>query len=63
VLNGGQSLLLHHEGELIDVLRQGQGVFSVVALGGLSEELDGAITALRATREGHPPGLVDRATA
>ena len=63
VLNGGQSLLVHHEGELIDVLRQGQGVLSVVALGGLSKELDGAITTLRATREGQAPGLVDRATA
>ena len=47
VLNGGESLLVHHEGELVDALRHGQGVFSVVALGALSAELDGAITNLR----------------
>ena len=48
VLSGTQSLLVRREGELIDALRQGQGVLSVVALGGLSEELDGAIRILHA---------------
>jgi DNA-binding transcriptional MerR regulator len=47
VLNGSRSLLVRHEGELVDALRHGQGVLSVVALGELSEELDGAITSLR----------------
>ena len=47
VVNGSESLLVHHEGELVDALRGGQVVFSVVALGALSAELDGAITDLR----------------
>jgi len=46
VVNGAESLLVHHEGELVDALRHGQGVFSVVALGALSAELDGAISDL-----------------
>ncbi|MDQ6947995.1 MAG: hypothetical protein M3256_17445 [Actinomycetota bacterium] len=46
VVEGQQSLLVHHEGELVDALRHGQGVFSVVALGALSSELDGAISSL-----------------
>ncbi len=47
MFNSGQSLLVHHEGELIDVLRHGQGVMSVMDLGELADELDGAITLLR----------------
>lgn len=62
VLNGGESLLVHHEGELVDALRHGQGVLSVVALGALSAELDGAITNLR--RPAAATGAVgDRVTA
>lgn len=34
VVNGSESPLVHHEGELVDALRHGQGVFSVVAPGG-----------------------------
>jgi DNA-binding transcriptional MerR regulator len=57
VVNGTESLLVHHEGELVDALRHGQGVFSVVALGALSAELDGAITNLRSPAEA--AGAVD----
>ena len=51
VLNGPGSVLVHNDGELVDLLRQGQGVFSIVALDGVKEELDAAITELRPTRE------------
>ena len=47
LLDGSRSLLVHHEGDMLDALRNGQGVLSVVALGGLTQELDGAITTLR----------------
>lgn len=46
VLNGTASVLVRTDGELVDLLRQGQGVLSIVALGGVVDELDAAITAL-----------------
>lgn len=46
VLNGSQSVLVRSDGELIDLVRQGQGVLSIVALGGVIDELDAAITEL-----------------
>ncbi|MCA1672456.1 MAG: MerR family transcriptional regulator [Actinobacteria bacterium] len=57
VLNGsGSVLLVRNDGELIDLVRRGQGVFSVVALGGVVEELDAAITDFRpAGRAGDTP--------
>ena len=51
MLNGRQSLLVRHEGELVDALRHGQGVLSVVPLG----ELDGAITRLGQPGPGRAP--------
>lgn len=50
VLNGPGSVLVHSDGELVDLLRRGQGVFSVVALSGVKDELDAAITELRPAR-------------
>jgi DNA-binding transcriptional MerR regulator len=51
VLNGSDSVLVVRDsGELVDLLREGQGVFSIMALGGVKAELDAAITEL------HPPG-------
>ena len=61
-MNGSESLLVHHEGELVDALRGGQAVFSVVALGALSAELDGAITDLRRSAPDRS-ALGDRVTA
>jgi DNA-binding transcriptional MerR regulator len=50
VLNGSDSVLVVRDsGELVDLLREGQGVFSIMALGGVKAELDAAITEL------HPP--------
>ncbi len=49
VLNGPGSVLVRSDGELVDLMRKGQGVFSIVALEGVKEELDAAITEL------HPP--------
>jgi DNA-binding transcriptional MerR regulator len=47
VLNGPGSVLVRNDGELVDLMRRGQGVFSIVALDGVKEELDAAITELR----------------
>jgi DNA-binding transcriptional MerR regulator len=46
VMNGAGSVLVRSDGELIDMVRQGQGVLSIVALGGVVTELEAAITEL-----------------
>ncbi len=47
VLNGADSVLLARDsGELVDLVREGQGVFSIMALNGVKAELDAAITEL-----------------
>jgi DNA-binding transcriptional MerR regulator len=46
VLNGTNSILVRTDGELVDLVRRGQGVLSIVALGGVKDELDAAITDL-----------------
>lgn len=51
VINGAGSVLVRTDGELVDLVRQGQGVLSIVALGGVKDELDAAITELRPPRE------------
>ena len=56
VLNGTDSVLVVRDsGELVDLLRQGQGVFSIMALDGVKAEVDAAITEL------HPPMGVEAA--
>ncbi|MDQ4133571.1 MAG: MerR family transcriptional regulator [Actinomycetota bacterium] len=62
VLGGSSSVLVRTDGELIDLMRRGQGVFSVMALGGVVEELDAAITELR-PGEGDGANAEPRATA
>ena len=47
VINGTGSILARDGDELIDILRKGQTVFSVVALSGVQEEVDAAIRDLR----------------
>ncbi len=46
VMNGAGSVLVRSDGELIDLVRRGQGVLSIVALGGVVTELEAAITEL-----------------
>jgi DNA-binding transcriptional MerR regulator len=54
VLNGPGSVLVRSDGELVDLMRKGQGVFSIVALAGVKEELDAAITELRPPADARP---------
>jgi DNA-binding transcriptional MerR regulator len=46
VLNGKGSVLARNGEHLIDLVRDGQGVFNVVALGGMVDELDARILQL-----------------
>ena len=43
VLAGESSVLVRSSGEVIDLLRGGQGVFNIIPLGGVVEELDASI--------------------
>ncbi len=47
VINGRNSVVVASGDELIDVLNAGQGVFNVLALGGVKDDLDAAIVELR----------------
>ena len=57
VLNGASSILAHSDGELIDIVRQGQGVLNIVPLGGVVDDIDAAITELRPVSEPTDKGL------
>ncbi len=46
ILNGHRSVLVRREGELLDAVRQGQGVLNIVSLGTLTAEVDAAIATL-----------------
>ena len=56
VLNGSGSILAKNGDELIDILRNGQTVFSVVALGGVQEQVQSAIRDLRPAGAETGPG-------
>ncbi len=57
VLAGNKSVVAHTGEEVIDLLRGRQGVLNVVAMGGIVDEVDGAIAELakaRARRDNTP---------
>jgi DNA-binding transcriptional MerR regulator len=56
VISGRKSVLVKSGEELIDVLRQGQGVLNVLPLAGVKDEIDARIVEL------FPSGPVDRST-
>ncbi|HVC15543.1 MAG TPA: MerR family transcriptional regulator [Acidimicrobiales bacterium] len=51
VLTEGRSVLAQTNGEVVDLLAGGQGVFNIVPLSGVVDQLDAAIVELRGTRE------------
>lgn len=57
VIQGSQSVLIRTDGELIDVLKRGQGVLNVLPLAGVKEELDARIVELRPA-SGQDAGVV-----
>jgi DNA-binding transcriptional MerR regulator len=56
VLNGPGSVLTRTDGEIVDLVRHGQGVLNIVALKPVVDELQAAIHELR------PAGAADEAT-
>ena len=62
VINGSGSILARNGDELVDILRNGQTVFNVVALSGVQEQVDDAIRELRPltgdTESSEPPASV-----
>jgi DNA-binding transcriptional MerR regulator len=57
VLVGTDSVLAHSDGEVVDLLKGGQGVLNIVPLSGVVEELDAAILQIeRAEANGHMTG-------
>ena len=50
VLTGSSSVLARSNGEVVDLLAGGQGVFNIVPLAGVVEELDADIVSLAATK-------------
>lgn len=64
VLNGRDSVLVRKDDDLIDVVRNGQGVLNILALRQVADEIDASIHEL-APAAGTPPGTragADRAT-
>ncbi len=67
VLVGTSSVLAHTHGEVVDLLKGGQGVLNIVPLSGVLEELDAAILEIATTTVRHdepgeqPPAVVGSA--
>jgi DNA-binding transcriptional MerR regulator len=55
VLNGPNSLLVSSDGQILDLLRGGQGVLNIVPLGAVVQELKAAILELRPPTEEAAP--------
>ena len=47
VIDGTRSVLARSDGEIVDLVRRGQGVLNIVPLSGVVGEIDAAITELR----------------
>jgi DNA-binding transcriptional MerR regulator len=47
VIQGSRSVLIQNDGELIDLVKQGQGVLNILPLGGVKDEVDAKIVELR----------------
>jgi DNA-binding transcriptional MerR regulator len=61
VLVGTSSVLAHSDGEVVDLLKGGQGVLNIVPLSGVVEELNADI--LRIDRESEKPEKPSRTTS
>lgn len=49
VIQGSKSVLIQTDGELIDLVKKGQGVLNILPLGGVRDEMDARIRELRPT--------------
>lgn len=55
VIQGSSSVLIRSDGELIDLVKKGQGVLNVLPLAGVREEMDARIRDLRPTTADQAP--------
>jgi DNA-binding transcriptional MerR regulator len=51
VIQGSASVLIQTDGELIDLVKKGQGVLNILPLAGVKEEVDARIVELRPSAE------------
>jgi DNA-binding transcriptional MerR regulator len=51
VIQGSRTVLIQTDGELIDLVKQGQGVLNILPLAGVKDEIDARIVALRPSGE------------
>ncbi|WP_334144105.1 MerR family transcriptional regulator [Rhabdothermincola sp.] len=56
VIQGSRSVLIQTDGELIDLVKKGQGVLNVLSLAGVKDEVDARIVELRPTPGEEPVG-------
>lgn len=63
IVISGQSVVLCQGDQLIDVMRNGQGVLNVLPLAGVKQEIDASITNLAASEAQRPPRVVSRTIA
>ena len=49
VIQGNKTVLIQNDGELIDLVKQGQGVLNILPLAGVQKEVDARIIELRPT--------------
>jgi DNA-binding transcriptional MerR regulator len=56
VLNGTRSVLARSNGEVVDLMAGGQGVFNIVPLAGVVDELEADIVRLQPSAQSRPTG-------
>ena len=63
IVISGQSVVLCQGDQLIDVMRNGQGVLNVLPLAGVKQEIDASIVGLAASEAQRAPRVVSRSIA
>ncbi len=63
IVISGQSVVLCQGDQLIDVMRNGQGVLNVLPLAGVKQEIDASIIGLAASEAQRAPRVVTRSIA
>lgn len=63
IVISGQSVVLCQGDQLIDVMRNGQGVLNVLPLAGVKQEVDASIVGLAASEAQRAPRVVSRSIA
>ena len=59
VIQGTRSVLVKTQGELVDILQQGQGVLNILPLAGVKQDVDAAILELPTERGGDTRRVAD----